>query len=205
MEIMPDQNATHGMKSRIRQAAAAVFGRKGLDGLTMRAIAREVGVSATAIYRHYPNRDAILAEVWQVGFGSLAESMQAPIESADGTERILTLLDRYVRWALDQPDVFDLMYKFDPQHLTLLPRASSGEVGNVDNAAIAVLVREIENAMRSGQWRTENVYDVALTIWAEGKGLIALHRSSRIDVPAEEMPAVARKAMSLLIRGLEAR
>jgi AcrR family transcriptional regulator len=187
------------MRVRIRESAARLMSTRGISGITIRAIARDIGASPTAIYKHFPNRDAILTEVWELGFGELAREMEKPIDSEDCNERILTLTERYVRWAVGQPEVFDLMYAFDPNGLNLLPRDTPAS-----NPAIVVLLREIRGCVDSGNWRKENLWDLAVTVWAQGKGLISLYRSSRIDVSGTEMPELCRRSMKLLIEGLVA-
>lgn len=192
-------------KVRIRDSACALFARVGLGGLTMRAIAKEVGISAAGIYRHYDNREAILAEIWWIGCEDLASSMRAPFESDDVTERVLTLTHRYMSWALAQPQIFELMYRDDPDGLNLLPRGGAHDVEMVTNKSLGVLVSEIERAMRLGEWRVENVWQVAVAIWSESRGLISLHRAGLIDVPREELPTIAVECTRYLLQGLEVR
>jgi AcrR family transcriptional regulator len=197
--LMHDANAT---KTRIHSAASAIFNREGLSGLTMRAVAKEVGISAAAIYRHYANREAILTEIWRSGCNDLAHSMSHPIASDDSTERILTLTYRYVHWALAQPEIFELMYRDDPDGLNLLPRGGVNDVAEVTNQSVSVLVGEIERGIRLGHFRSENVWQVAVAIWAQSRGLISLHRAGLIDVPRHELPAIARHSTSYLLRGI---
>jgi AcrR family transcriptional regulator len=208
-KITPERDMTQtqnegATRARIRAAAAAVFDRKGLAGLTMRAIAREVGLSATALYRHYPNRDAILTEIWRVGFEELAAVMGQPIDSDDAGERILALLDRYTSWALKISEVYELKHRYDPAERDLLRRTDTGELGEVANAALGMLVREIDAGIASGQLAPGNVWTMALSIWGLGHGLISLQRSGQVGVPVDELNHVARECMTLLLAGVRA-
>jgi len=200
--VEPNGTAT---KSRIHAAASAIFNRSGIDGLTMRAIAKEVGISAAAIYRHYAHREAILAEIWLEGCNDLARSMNAPIDVESAEERTLTLTHRYVCWALAQPEIFELMYRDDPEGLNLLPRGGAHDVAEVTNQSVSVLVREIERAVARGEWRAENTWLVAVAIWAQARGLISLHRAGLIDVPREQLPDIARESTRFLLQGLAKR
>ena len=188
-------------KVRIRSAAVNIFARVGLDGLTMSAIAKEVGVSATAIYRHYPNREAILNDVWDAGFVDLAERFSRPFEPTSCDERILMMLDRYIAWALENPELFDLIYNYDIQ-LSRSPR----EQGRDDAAftAMSAMVREVRNCVEQGSWHAPDLWSLTVTVWAISRGMFTLYRTGQLDVTPEELSLQSRDAMLRLIHGLRA-
>lgn len=200
-----DSTRESATKARIRAAAAAVFDRMGIAGLTMRAIAREAGLSATAIYRHYINRDAILRDVWELGYEDLTRVMEQPITSVDPGEQVVELTERYVRWALRQSEIYELKNRYDPNEKDLLKRRHDGEVGDLTNAPLIILVSTIESALASGRWREQSAWQIALAIWALAHGLVSLHRSEQISVSEAEIISIGRTSMTMLIQGLEAR
>jgi AcrR family transcriptional regulator len=197
-------NKTNGTKGRIREAAGQIYDREGLSALTMRSIARQVGITPTALYRHYSSRDAILKDVWAIGYEELAGSMTAPIEAELASDRILTLLDRYLVWALKQSELYEGKHRFSPRQHDLLPKAEDGTVGEVTNEALIVLVEEVRRGIDRGEFRDEGVWIMAMAVWTLGHGMIALHRSRQLDLTEDSMRQAAQECMILLLRGYAA-
>jgi AcrR family transcriptional regulator len=92
----------HGdLRHAVLAAAGKLMEREGLTGLSVREAARGAGVSHNAPYRHFPDRDALLAALAIEGFTELAQSL----ENRSGRE----LGEAYVRFALGHPQRFRLM------------------------------------------------------------------------------------------------
>ena len=87
--------------------ALALIEAEGADALTMRALAKAVGVDHRALYRHYPGRDAVLAEVAAEGYRQLLRDQRAECETA--VHPLQTAFEVYVRFALDRPHLHTLM------------------------------------------------------------------------------------------------
>ncbi|MGQ0741585.1 MAG: TetR/AcrR family transcriptional regulator [Alphaproteobacteria bacterium] len=105
----------HGDLSRaLREAASSILETEGLEALSLRSVARRAGVSHAAPYRHYLNREALLADVATAGFEQLHEELvqaaQAPGAEAD---RIAHIGGAYVRFATRHSGLLRLM--FGPQ------------------------------------------------------------------------------------------
>jgi AcrR family transcriptional regulator len=93
----------HGdLRAAVLAAAGKLIEKEGLAGLSVREAARRAGVSHNAPYRHFPDRDALLAALAAEGFARLKESL----EGRSGRE----LGEAYVRFALTQPQRFRLMF-----------------------------------------------------------------------------------------------
>jgi len=93
----------HGdLRATVLTAAAKMLEKEGLAGLSVRAAARRAGVSHNAPYRHFPDRDALLAALAAEGFRQLADAL----EGKTGRE----LGEAYVRFALERPQRFRLMF-----------------------------------------------------------------------------------------------
>ena len=192
-------------RKRIQAAAIDLFQRRGQDGLTMRAIAREVGLSATALYRHYPNRDAILHDVWHEGYTELAALMAQPIREIAADARILVLLERYVGWAFVQPGIYDLKYRHTTSSRDALPRRSDDGDDDLTDGPLLLLVGELQAGIERGDLEPGDVWTMSTAIWALAHGLIDLLRAGQIDVLEAERVAVARNAMRLLLAGMTRR
>lgn len=97
---------------------AALEGASGLD-LSLRELARTVGVSPTAVYRHFPNKDALLSALARQGLEMLGAAQRAAYDAAGGGAQGFVETGRaYVRFALAHPALFRLVFAHgDPAHL----------------------------------------------------------------------------------------
>jgi len=97
----------HGdLRAALLAAASEVLEQEGLSKLSLREAARRAGVSHNAPYRHFPDREALLAALAAQGFGMLA---QAQREGA-ATGGLRAMGEAYVRFALAHPQRFQLMF-----------------------------------------------------------------------------------------------
>lgn len=93
----------HGdLRSALLGAASELIEEQGLGAMSLREVARRAGVSHNAPYRHFPDRDSLLAELAAEGFRQLGEAMAAKQGRAMG--------EAYVRFALEHPSRFRLMF-----------------------------------------------------------------------------------------------
>lgn len=93
----------HGdLRAALLRASSQVLEKEGITGLSLRDVARRAGVSHNAPYRHFPDRDALLAALAAEGFVTLAEAMRG--------HRGREMGEAYVRFALEHPQRFRLMF-----------------------------------------------------------------------------------------------
>jgi AcrR family transcriptional regulator len=101
-------------RDRLLAAARLVVARDGLSGLTLRAIAREAGVSHGAPRRHFPTLASLLSGLAAEGFGELVAAVAAAIDGVeDPRDRIAAAGHGYVRFALAEPGVYTVMFRAD--------------------------------------------------------------------------------------------
>jgi AcrR family transcriptional regulator len=186
-------------KARIRRTALALFRRCGLDGFSMRAIAREVGVSPTAIYRYYPSRDALLGEIADHGFDLIGERVDRPFASDDPEERICEIFDRYLQFAHDEPRIYDLMLRIDHPTKRVFPQDYLAGKSRTAN----VLIAEIARCIELGRWSRTPIVETVLSIWAHGHGHATLYEAGRIAGDHAEFRAMARRSLIRLVDGLK--
>jgi len=91
-------------------AAHAVIAEKGVDGLSLRDVARRLGVSHQAPYRHYESRDHLLAEVIRRGLERFAEHLEARPRHPDPEKDMGALGEAYLRYARENPLEYRLLF-----------------------------------------------------------------------------------------------
>lgn len=107
----PPRPYHHGnLRESLLAAADELLGRTGLQGLTLREVARAAGVSHAAPYHHFANLDDLLAAVAARSFERLGQAMEAASRQPDAREALLQIGDAYVGHARAQPAHFRLMF-----------------------------------------------------------------------------------------------
>ena len=97
----------------IKQVARDLMAREGTSSLNLRAIARAMGITPSALYRYFPSRDAILTALITDAYDAVGDSVEDAIAAApvDRTSTaILAGVHAFRRWALDHPQEFSLIY-----------------------------------------------------------------------------------------------
>jgi AcrR family transcriptional regulator len=133
------------------------------SGLSLREIARNVGVSATAVYRHFPDRAALLAALGAEGDQQLADAFaKAMAKKKPGREAFNAMGQAYVRFALANPWLFRLMMS-----------SEAHKEQREESPARGMLVKGIEEL--GGPKLTKTQQDVRrLRAWAVVHGLAVL-------------------------------
>jgi len=99
------------LREKLLREAARLISRDGLRGVSMRKLGRRLGISRTAAYHHFANKDDLLAAVGQNGYRRLLERVQAAASTnSPPLERLRAALISYVRFALEETEYFRLMF-----------------------------------------------------------------------------------------------
>ncbi len=110
----PERTAYHhgALRDALVDAGEALARAEGLDGVTVRRIAAACGVSAAAVYRHFPSGDHLIAAVAQRAREIMARDMFARLSSATGRppiDRLREVGESYIAFALAEPQLFSLV------------------------------------------------------------------------------------------------
>lgn len=183
------------MRTAILDAARELFVERGLESVTMREIAKRIGYSATAIYLHFKDKEALIRALCDTDFLSLARELQAIEQIADPIERLRLLGLGYVKFAMDYPNHYRLLF-MTPQ-LPCDPEQSALETGNPEQDAYAHLLANVAEAHAAGLFRAdlENPQIIAQTLWAGLHGVCALQIAKSNDCWVEWQPFEQRIAL----------
>jgi len=190
----------HETRQRLLACARAHLDEHGLEGLTLRAIARRAGVSHGAPLRHFPGVDHLLAAVAAEGFHGLHASVGAAADEvggdAAGVERLVAGCRGYARFALANPGVFELMFRHE-RHAAQEP-----ELLDAGARAFLQLVGLVEGA-QAGGWRAgEHAGALAGVVWAAVHGVVTLWLpgTMRAAVAFTGAPAELDDLLDLMVR-----
>ena len=152
---------------------AGIASLEGADGkdVSLRALAREVGVSATAVYRHFPDKQALMVALAQEGLSLLAAQQRAAADKVGGGIEGFTETGRaYVRFALSHPALFRLIFT----------QGEPLELGDIPDDASALLITKT----RSLSSDPKQAEVMALQAWSIAHGIAMLMLDGRI--PADD-------------------
>ncbi len=160
----------------ILDAARDILAERGLEHLSMRTVADRVGVSATAIYRYFPGKEALVSRVVQSGFQRFGEYLRKAGERypRGSLDRITALGEAYLRFALENQAYFRVLFSLDHsdrQAIEDLPEAGGH----------GLLRTAVTEAMDAGVMRRADPETVAMFLWSVAHGLVTLSLTCRID------------------------
>jgi len=145
----PETGYHHGdLKRALLDAALEMLDTEGADGIGLRELARKVGVSPAAPYRHFRSRQALLEAVATEGFRRFSAMMEAKEADLPEVEQLPAMAEAYVRFALVQPALFRLMFsrQIDKQGNKALHNAAIDAYASLAKAA----AREVPDAPSEG-------------------------------------------------------
>jgi len=201
----PPKPYHHGdLHREILCAARELLEEKNIASLSLRAVAKRVGVSHTAPYRHFKDKESLLAGIAGIGFDKLTAQMTeaAELHPDDPGAQLKEAGHRYVQLALENPQCVQLMFGgILPCDDTYPELRESG-----DTAFNAVKVI-IEKGQAQGVFKKGDVELMALTAWSSIHGLSLLFISGSLDnavsAPVEVHP-LTDAVTEMLLGGLKA-
>jgi AcrR family transcriptional regulator len=182
-----------GTRTNILDAARRLHDDQGDGGVSMRNIAAELGVSATAIYRHYRNKEAVMAAVVEQGFALLVDYL-----TRDGKPDVIDFMMRFLDFALDEPRLYDVMFLRARRDVRRYPEDFAAHKSPSFDAARQAVERE----MAEGTLRRDNALETTLTIWSHAHGLISMFTLGRFGDDAAAFRLIYRRAIRRLYRGI---
>lgn len=165
----------HGnLREALVEAAVAAVREHGPDGLALRDLARRVGVSHNAAYRHFADRDELVAEVAGRVMGRLVDAIRHRLEQVHTLDSVLRARHRlaetgrgYVDFALAEPGLFRLAFAS-----TATVAMATSEPGR---DPLELLSRALDDLVEVGFLSPEARVDAEVTCWAAVHGFSALH------------------------------
>jgi AcrR family transcriptional regulator len=162
----------HGnLRAALINAALDLIGSKGTGGFTFAEAARHAGVSPAAPYRHYENRDALLADVAAQGYAAFGEAMgKAQSQPAsNGIERLKAMGRAYLAFARDNPAYYSAMFE---SGLNFSDYPDLRKAADATFAGLRMAVESMIAAMPAD--RKPPAMMVALHIWSISHGVASL-------------------------------
>jgi AcrR family transcriptional regulator len=187
-------------EERIAETALKLLESGGEDGVSMRRVATAVGITPMAIYHHFADRKTLLNFVVDREFTKYSESLQATPRRGTYESQILTCMDAYIDYAFAHPRIFDYVFAESRPGARRFPQDFRARRSPTLNPVADLL----QKAMEAGYLKQDDVWELAMELWAHTHGYVALYRGGRFDLPEKEFRALVRRSIRRMIHGLKA-
>jgi AcrR family transcriptional regulator len=190
-----------GTAQRIADTARALLAAEGSAAVSMRRIAATIGVTPMALYRHYPNRDALLAAVADQAFADLARSWkERPATGGDAVDRLHAALDALLDVAVDDPHLYRFLFTETRARARTYPDDFRGGT----SPTLAIVADIVRTGIDSRLLREGDPLDIAFTVAAHMQGLILLFQGGRTDPSVERFRTMCHASLGRILDGLKA-
>lgn len=189
---MTSKKYHHGdLRAAALKTGMSLLKKRTVDELGLRELAREVGVSATALYRHFPDKNALLTALAYQGAESLGEVQKMAASKAGGGRAGFEATGAaYVEFAIKNPALFRLMFRKAP-NIDLLT-GDLNEVGSALRALRENIIALTPDTMNDQQRKT-----AALRAWSIVHGLACLILDGQIGYDPKLVRAVVTSSSVL--------
>lgn len=184
---------------KIVKAAYRLFDREGAEAVTMRRVAEAVGITPMAIYRHFPNREALLKKISDENFQTIAHEMQACAAQPDILSQLAALVTPYLDYALAHPYLFDHAFAVQRDDARQFPEDFRAR----KSPSFNVVVDAVAEGMRRGVLKQDDPYAVSMTLTAHQHGLIALYRAGRFNFNETQFRQFYLESLGRILDGLK--
>jgi AcrR family transcriptional regulator len=186
------------LREQILRVARDMVMREGFAALSMRKLADAVEYAPATLYLHFENRDAIARELCVRGFQDLLAMLEPAAAVEEPVERLSGIAEAYVRFGLEQPETYRLLFMEDPKLSTALFSDAEG----AGPRSFAVLGRAFEDLKAAGRLAEDaDPARLAEVLWAGMHGIVSLRLTCagfRHSPPDE----LARVLVTTLVHGL---
>ena len=168
--------------------------------LSLRELARRLGVSPAAPYRHFADKDALLAAVAQAGFEHLGAELDgaAALHPDEPLRRLADIGWAYVHFALTQPQYFQVMFG-----RVATPHTRFPELLAAGQSAFGVVQRVIEDGQQAGGVAQGDPHELAVAAWSQVHGLATLLLEGQLGLEGTTGPEpLVRRCLDIFHAGL---
>ncbi|HTV81940.1 MAG TPA: TetR/AcrR family transcriptional regulator [Acidobacteriaceae bacterium] len=190
--------ARRSTADRIAGAARKLLDREGAEAVTMRRVAKAVGITPMALYRHFADREGLLNVLSDAGFDELAARVAQADRPGQPQERLMRNLDVFLDFGLQKPRLFELMFLKRREGARQFPgdfRAGRSPTANYSAAALLA-------GMEEGIFRRDDVWEITFETGALLQGLVMLYVAGRVGMPEQEFRELCHRAFGRYMHGI---
>ena len=196
---MPDSTEVTDLRRVILDSTRHLLVRDGYQSLSMRKIARDIGYSATSIYLHFENKDALIHALIEEGMDQLLAALKAAEAAYPGepVARLEAMCRCFVDFGLENREYYEIMFMLHPELMERYP----AEKYRRARRNLYVIAATLADGVAQGVFAVENVRVTASTLWSALHGAVSLILARRVDIRIEQS-AFIKAAIAQTIAGV---
>jgi AcrR family transcriptional regulator len=168
------------MRKLILDGAQKLFLANGYDKVSIRNIADEIEYSPATIYLYYKDKNELLYALHQRGFVKMVREFQPLLLLTDPFEKLVQMGRTYIQFAVDNPELFDLMF------IMMAPMDTLDKEDWMEgDQAFGLLTQVVQECIDAGIFQKHNVQATAMMIWSGIHGYTALYLRKRLGMLPE--------------------
>ena len=193
------QQSDSDLKRLILDKTRSLLIQEGYANLSMRKIAKEIGYSATSIYLHFKNKDALFHALIDEGMNMLLDRQEAISASfARVSDRLRALCHGYITFGLEAPEYYEIMFLQHPKLSDRFPIESFRRARKN-----LLLVRDtLDEGVRNGSFEVQDTNATTNVIWASLHGAVSILLARRLDIHADQRQFV-NNVVDQVLRGVQ--
>ena len=167
------------LKRLIMDTTRKLLVKDGYGNLSMRKIAREINYSATSIYLHFKNKDALCHALIDEGMHLLLKQQKriASEHTTDVLERLRALCAGYISFGLEYSEYYEIMFLIHPDFENRFPKASYRRARrNLDIFKVT-----LDEGIEKGDVQAGDTYATTNAVWASLHGAVSILLARRLD------------------------
>ena len=184
------------MRQRILKAAMQLFAKGGYENVSMRKIAKKIEYSPGTIYLYFKNKNDIMLQLCYQGFEQLLSIQERLEKIIDPQERLSTGGRYYISFALENPELYELMFATKEVVQEPALHEESAPLKSFRN-----FEKHVRKCLEAGVFSGQEAETTAIALWAALHGLASLLIKQRLRfVPAERLDQIVQQALDFSLR-----
>jgi len=198
-KLTPREKRHYKTKESILQAAREIITEKGLDGLSLRELARRIDYSPAGLYEYFSSKEDIVMAVRAEGLGLLRDYLNRVPATFSPAERLLEMGLAYLTFARQYPEHFQLIFiNLTANPITLLATEEA-------DSPYHVLLQTVQEAIETGEFKAQAgfaVEEIAFSLWSLVHGMALLEQTYLRDTESD-FTRLNRQALQVFALGLK--
>jgi AcrR family transcriptional regulator len=201
-------------RDNILAHACDLYLAEGIDGFSMRKLARAVGVTAPALYRHFESREHVLADVVREAYREFTAYLYRALEGRTPEERLQRAGQGYLDFALEHPRWYQMVFSAR-EHVGQMgvgPDTAGegcsqypGFPDDIQAQGFAIhqfWVDRLRECVDAGLLAPADPTEVGLTLWAHAHGLIKLYQNGHFEMDEDGFRELYRASGARMFMGI---
>ena len=176
---MPRKNYHHGdLKNALIKAGVEILSKQGIEGLSLRKVAQRAGVSHSAPYSHFPDKQSLIAAISTEGFNQLYAELDAAVLAypKDAKKQLQQGALAYVQFALENVDTFKIMFSG-----VLEKEKEYPAFVDISHKTFQRVVDVVRACQEAGILRSTPAEMMAVAVWGQVHGIVSLALEGQIS------------------------